>query len=166
MSKDQAKQNARMAARKLIAENRRAHFDFEIEDVYEAGIMLTGTEVKSLRLGRANIAESYASWENGGIWLINSYIPEYGPASRFNHEPRRHRKLLLRAREINKLVGAIEREGRTIVPIKLYFANNGLAKLELALAKGKKAHDKRETTKDREWKVQQGRLLRQNTYKD
>ena len=166
MSKEQAKQNARMAARKLIAENRRARFDFEIEDTLEAGIILTGTEVKSLRMGRANIAESYASAEKGGIWLINSYIAEYGPASRFNHEPRRHRKLLLKTREINKLIGAIEREGRTLVPLKLYFSDKGLAKLELALAKGKKAHDKRDATKDREWKVQQGRLLRRDTYKD
>jgi SsrA-binding protein len=166
MSIDQKKQNARIAARKLIAENRRARFDFEIEDTYEAGIMLTGTEVKSLRLGRANIAESYASWENGGIYLINAYIPEYGPASQFNHAPKRARKLLLRTREINRLVGAIEREGRTLVPLKMYFSDKGLAKLEIALAKGKKAHDKRDATKDREWKVEQGRLLRHNAYKD
>jgi len=166
MSADQKKQNARMAARKLIAENRRARFDFEVEDTYEAGIMLTGTEVKSLRLGRANIAESYASYENGGIYLINSFIPEYAPASQFNHAPRRARKLLLRAKEINKLVGAIEREGRTLVPLKLYFSDKGLAKIELALAKGKKAHDKRDATKDRDWKKEQGRLLRNKEYKE
>lgn len=159
------KQKAREAAKKLIAENRRARFDFEIEDVFEAGIVLKGTEVKSLRAGRANIAESYASNENGGIWLINSYIPEYGPASRFNHEPRRPRKLLLKGREINRLVGAIEREGRTLVPTKLYFSH-GLAKLEIALTKGKKAHDKRDSTADREWKVKQGRLMRDKNYKD
>lgn len=166
MSNEQVKQNARMAARKLIAENRRARFEFAIEDTYEAGIMLTGTEVKSLRMGRANIAESYASAENGGIWLINSYIPEYGPASRFNHAPKRPRKLLLRQKEINKLIGAIEREGRTLVPLKMYFNDKGLAKVEIALAKGKKAHDKRDATKDREWKVEQGRLLRKNIYND
>nr|WP_240007769.1 SsrA-binding protein SmpB [Pseudaquidulcibacter saccharophilus] len=153
-----------MAARKHIAENRRARFDYLIEDTFEAGIVLTGTEVKSLRMGKANIAESYASAENGGIWLINSYIAEYGPASRFNHEPKRHRKLLLKTKEINKLVGAIEREGRTLVPLKMYFNEKGLAKLELALARGKKSHDKREATKDREWKVEQGRLLRKDIY--
>lgn len=166
MSSDQKKINARMAARKLIAENRRARFDFLIEDTFEAGIVLSGTEVKSLRMGKANIAESYASAENGGIWLINSYIAEYGPASRFNHEPKRHRKLLLKTKEINKLIGAIEREGRTLVPLKMYFNDKGLAKLELALARGKKSHDKREATKDREWKVEQGRLLRKDVYKD
>jgi SsrA-binding protein len=146
--------------RKLIADNKRARFDYFIEDVYEAGLVLSGTEVKSLRAGRANIAESYASPEAGEVWLINSYIPEYGPASRFNHEPRRKRKLLLRQREINKLFAAVDREGRTVVPLKLYFNDRGMVKLELALAKGKKAHDKRDTTKEREWKREQGRLLR------
>jgi len=146
--------------RKLIAENKRARFDYYIEDTYEAGLVLTGTEVKSLRLGRANIAESYASPEHGEVWLINSYVPEYGPASRFNHEPRRKRKLLLREREINKLFAAVDREGRTVVPLKLYFNERGMVKLELALAKGKKDHDKRDSTKVREWKREQGRLLR------
>ncbi|GBF58813.1 SsrA-binding protein [Candidatus Phycosocius bacilliformis] len=146
--------------RKLIADNKRARFDYFIEDVYEAGLVLSGTEVKSLRAGRANIAESYASPEAGEVWLINSYIPEYGPASRFNHEPRRKRKLLLRQREINKLFAAVDREGRTVVPLKLYFNDRGMVKLELALAKGKKAHDKRDTTKEREWKREQGRLMR------
>lgn len=162
MSKEQIKENARQAAKKLIAENRRARFDYSVEDTYEAGIMLTGTEVKSLRAGKANIAESYASAENGGIWLINANIPEYGPASRFNHVPTRPRKLLLRAKEINKLTAAIERQGRTLVPLKLYFNDRGLAKLLIALASGKKSHDKRDATKDREWKVEQGRLLRNN----
>jgi SsrA-binding protein len=146
--------------RKLVAENRRARFDYAVEDVFEAGLVLTGTEVKALRMGRANIAESYASPEDGGLWLINSYIPEYGPASRFNHEPRRKRKLLMKLRELNKLFGAVEREGRTIVPLKLYFNERGRAKLEIALAKGKKAHDKRDTAKDRDWKREQGRLMR------
>jgi SsrA-binding protein len=146
--------------RKLIADNKRARFDYLIEDVYEAGLVLSGTEVKSLRLGRANIAESYASPENGEVWLINAYIPEYGPASRFNHEPRRKRKLLLKEREINKLFGAVDRDGRTVVPLKLFFNERGMVKLEIALAKGKKAHDKRDSTKEREWKVEQGRLMR------
>lgn len=147
--------------RKLIADNKRARFDYFIEDTYDAGLVLTGTEVKSLRLGRANIAESYASPENGEVWLINSYIPEYGPASRFNHEPRRKRKLLLKEREINKLFGAVDRDGRTVVPLKLFFNERGMVKLEIALAKGKKDHDKRDTTKEREWKREQGRLMRE-----
>jgi SsrA-binding protein len=146
--------------RKLIAENRRARFDYLIEDTIEAGIQLVGTEVKSLRSGRANIAESYASTENGELWLINATIPEYPPAGQFNHEPRRPRKLLVRAKELKRLAGAVEREGRTLAPLKLYFNNRGIAKLEIALAKGKKAHDKRAATKDREWKRQQSRLLR------
>lgn len=136
--------------RKLIAENRRARFDYLIEDTLEAGIQLVGTEVKSLRNGRANIAESYASPENSELWLINATIPEYPPAGQFNHEPRRPRKLLVRSRELKRLMGAVEREGRTLVPLKLYFNPRGIAKLELALAKGKKAHDKRETIKRRE----------------
>jgi len=145
---------------KTIAENRRARFDYAIEDTLEVGIMLVGTEVKSLRGGRANIAESYASTEKGELWLINATIPEYPPAGQFNHEPRRMRKLLVRARELKKLSVAVEREGRTLAPLKLYFNDRGIAKLTLALAKGKKAHDKREATKDREWKRQQGRLMR------
>jgi SsrA-binding protein len=147
--------------RKLIAENRRARFDYLIEDTLEAGIQLVGSEVKSLRAGRANIAESYASPERGELWLINSYIPEYPPAGQFNHEPRRPRKLLVRSRELKRLIGAVEREGRTLAPLKLYFNERGVAKLELALAKGKKAHDKRAATKDRDWKRQQARLLRE-----
>lgn len=145
---------------KLIAENRRARFDYAIEDTLEAGIQLVGTEVKSLRSGRANIAESYATAEQGELWLVNATIPEYPPAGQFNHEPRRRRKLLVRGRELKKLVGAVEREGRTLAPLKLYFNDRGIAKLQLALATGKKAHDKRAATKDREWKRQQGRLLR------
>ncbi len=146
--------------RKLIAENRRARFDYMIEDTLEAGLQLLGTEVKSLRSGRANIAESYAGVQGGELWLINATIPVYQPAGQFNHEPRRPRKLLVRAREMKKLMGAVEREGRTLTPLKLYFNDRGIAKLELALGKGKKAHDKRAATKDREWKRQQGRLLR------
>jgi SsrA-binding protein len=145
---------------KLIAENRRARFDYFLESTFEAGLMLVGSEVKSLREGRANIAESYASTEGDEIVLINAYIPEYGAANRFNHEPRRARKLLLHRREIDKLLGAIRREGRTLIPTKLYFNDKGLVKLELALAKGKKNHDKREATAERDWKRQQARLMR------
>ena len=122
------------------------------------GSFLTGTEVKALREGRANIAESYASPEAGGIWLINAHIPEYGPANRFNHEPRRRRKLLLHTREINKLIGSVQREGRTLVPLKLYFNDRGIAKLALGLAVGKKLHDKRATQKDRDWGREKARL--------
>ena len=145
---------------KLIAENRRARFDYFIENTYEAGLSLTGTEVKSLRTGRANIAESYASAEGREIVLINANIPEYGPANRFNHEPRRPRKLLLHRKEIDRLLGAVQREGRTLVPLRLYFNDKGRVKLELALATGKKAHDKRATIAERDWKREQGRLMR------
>jgi SsrA-binding protein len=145
---------------KLVAEHRRARFDYLIEETFEAGIMLTGTEVKALRAGRANIAESYASAERGELFLINSYIPVYEPAAQFNHDPRRPRKLLVKKRELNKLKGAVERDGRTIVPLKIYFNDRGRAKIEIALARGKKAHDKREASKDRDWKRQQARLMK------
>ena len=149
-----------MSVAKLVADNRRARFDYFIEDVIEAGISLTGTEVKSLRNGRANIAESYASVEGREIVLVNANIPEYGPANRFNHEPRRPRKLLLHRKQIDKLIGAVQREGRTLAPLRLYFNDKGRVKLELALATGKKAHDKRATIAERDWKREQGRLLR------
>ena len=145
---------------KLIAENRRARYDYFVEDRIEAGIMLTGSEVKSLRNGRANIAESYASAEGREIVLINANIPEYGPANRFNHEPKRPRKLLLHRKEIDKLIGAVQRDGRTLAPLKLYFNDKGRVKLELALATGKKAHDKRAATAERDWKREQGRIMR------
>ena len=145
---------------KPIAENRRARFDYFIEDTFEAGIMLTGTEVKSLRTGRANIAESYASVEGREIVLINADIPPYGHANRFNHEPRRHRKLLLHRRQIDKLIGAVQREGRTLVPIKLYWNDKGLAKLEVGLAKGKKLHDKRDTAAELDWQRDKARLMK------
>src|SRR5471030_2967773 len=135
---------------KIVADNRKARFNYEIGEVIEAGIALTGTEVKSLRNGRATIAESYADARNGEIWLINANIPEYLQASRFNHAPKRARKLLLHKRQISKLIGAVEREGMTLVPLKLYFNEKGRAKVELALAKGKKLHDKRETEKKRD----------------
>jgi SsrA-binding protein len=145
---------------KTIAENRRARYDFFIEETLEAGIMLTGTEVKSLRVGRANIAESYAAVEHGEIVLVNADIPPYGQANRFNHEPRRPRKLLLHAKQIGKLIGAVQREGSTLIPMRLYFNEKGRAKLELALAKGKKLHDKREATAERDWQRDKARLLR------
>jgi SsrA-binding protein len=147
-------------AGKLIAENRRARFDYFLEETFEAGLALTGTEVKSLRVGKANIAESYASVEGDEIVWINADIPPYSGGNRFNHEPRRHRKLLLHRKEIERLIGAVNREGRTIIPTRLYWNDKGMAKLELAVAKGKKLHDKRETVADRDWKREQGRLLR------
>ncbi|MBB4305151.1 SsrA-binding protein [Rhodobium orientis] len=146
---------------KLVAENRKARFNYEIMETFEAGISLTGTEVKSLRLGKSNIAESYATEQNGEIFLINAHIPEYLQANRFNHEPRRLRRLLLHRKEINKLIGAIQREGMTLIPLKLYFNQRGIAKLLLGLAKGKKVHDKRETEKKRDWEREKGRLLRE-----
>jgi SsrA-binding protein len=145
---------------KLIAENRRARFDYFLDDKLEAGLILTGTEVKALREGRANIAESYVGVEGRDLALINAHIPEYGPANRFNHEPRRQRKLLLHRKQIDKLIGAAQRDGQTLVPTKLYFNDKGLVKLEVALATGKKAHDKRETEANRDWKREQGRLMR------
>jgi SsrA-binding protein len=147
--------------RKRIAENRKARFAFRIEDTYEAGIQLTGTEVKSLRAGQANIAESYASAEKGGLFLINAYIPEYQAAGNFfQHDPRRSRRLLLHKREIHKLSIAVDRQGMTIIPLELYFNGRGRAKLKLALAQGKKLHDKREDAAKRDWQRQKARLLR------
>ena len=145
---------------KPIAENRRARFDYVLEETFEAGIMLTGTEVKSLRVGRANIAESYAAVNGREIQLINADIPPYSHSNRFNHEPRRPRKLLLHRKQLDKLIAAVQREGRTIIPMKLYWNDKGLAKLELALAKGKKEHDKREATAERDWKRDKARLMR------
>ncbi|MFC4624121.1 SsrA-binding protein SmpB [Daeguia caeni] len=146
---------------KLIADNRKARFNYEILDTLEAGLVLTGTEVKSLRSNQANIAESYASFENGEFWLINSYIPEYTQGNRYNHDPRRLRKLLVSRREMSRLSQAVARDGMTIVPLKLYFNERGRAKLELALARGKKTHDKRETEKKRDWNREKARLLRE-----
>jgi SsrA-binding protein len=146
--------------RKVVAENRKARFSYFIEDTLEAGIILGGSEVKSLRAGKANIADSYATEEGGEIYLINAYIPEYLQANRLNHETRRPRKLLLHKKEANKLMGAVYREGMTLIPLRIYFNDRGRAKLELALARGKKLHDKRETEKSRDWDRQKGRLLR------
>ena len=146
--------------RKIVADNRRARFNYEIGEIFEAGIMLTGTEVKSLRLGKATIAESYADTRGREIWLVNANIPEYLQAGRFNHLPKRPRRLLLHKRQINKLAGAVEREGMTLVPLKLYFNAQGRAKIEIALGKGKKMHDKRDTLKKRSWDRERGRLMR------
>ncbi len=146
--------------RKIVSENRRARHDYYIEDVVEAGLVLTGTEVKALRERRATIAEAYASPENGGIWLLNANIPEYSAGNRENHLPKRPRKLLLRAREIARLSQAVERKGYTLAPLRLYFNERGIAKIEIGLALGKKGHDKRETIKERDWSRQKQRLLR------
>ncbi|MFA5965415.1 MAG: SsrA-binding protein SmpB [Sphingomonas sp.] len=145
---------------KIVAENRRAKFDYFIDTVFEAGIALTGTEVKSLRFGEGSIAESYAEVKNGQVWLINSNLPEFSHGNRYNHEPKRPRKLLLHEREINKMHGAVARQGMTLVPLSIYFNARGRAKVELALAKGKKDHDKRDTIRARDWKREQGRLMR------
>src|SRR5882757_8057907 len=145
---------------RVVAHNRKARFNYEIGETVEAGIALTGTEVKSLRSGKATIAESYADSRGGEIWLVNSNIPEYLQGGRFNHAPKRVRKLLLHRNQIHKLMGAVEREGMTLIPLKLYFNDKGRAKVELALAKGKKLHDKRETEKKRDWAREKGRLMR------
>jgi SsrA-binding protein len=146
---------------KIAADNRRARFDYEIGSTFEAGLALTGTEVKSLRTGKASIAESYVSVDRSGeVFLINANIPEYLQANRFNHEPKRSRKLLLKLREIARMAQAVEREGMTIVPLKVYFNDRGRAKVEIAIARGKKLHDKRETEKQRDWNKEKGRLLR------
>ncbi len=145
---------------KIVADNRRAKFDYAIDTVYEAGIALTGTEVKSLRFGDGSIGDSYAEVKDGQVWLINSHIPEFSHGNRHNHEPKRPRKLLLSGREINKMYAGVARQGMTLVPLSVYFNGRGRAKVELALARGKKDHDKRDTIKDRDWKREQGRLLR------
>jgi len=149
------------SGRKIVADNRKARFNYQIGETFEAGIQLAGTEVKSLRNSRATISESYVSPERGEIWLVNATIPIYLQANRFNHDPKRPRKLLLNKREIGKLMGAVERQGMTIVPLKLYFNERGRAKVEIALAQGKKLHDKRETEKKRDWAREKGRLMRE-----
>jgi SsrA-binding protein len=148
------------APQRNAAVNRRARFNYEIGQTFEAGIQLTGTEIKSLREGKSNIADSFAGDKDGELYLYNAYIPEYLQANRFNHQPTRPRKLLLHKREINRLMGAVQRDGMTIVPLKIYFNDRGRAKVEIALARGKKLHDKRETSKQRDWDREKGRLLR------
>ena len=145
---------------KIVAENRRARYEYAIDEVHEAGIALTGTEVKSLRFGEGSIAESYAEVTAEEVWLINANIPEFTHGNRHNHEPKRPRKLLLRGREIAKLHGAVARQGMTLIPLQIYFNERGRAKVELALAKGRKLHDKREHEKEKDWKREQGRLMR------
>src|SRR6185312_10186837 len=144
----------------LVAENRRSRYDYEIGETMEAGIVLTGTEVKSLRLGKAQITESYASPERGELWLINAHIPEYLQANRFNHEEKRPRKLLVSKKELARLSEGVESAGNTIVPLKLYFNERGKAKLLIGLAKGKKSFDKRETEKNRDWNREKARLMK------
>ena len=142
-----------------VAENRRARFDYQIDDTLEAGLILKGSEVKSLRTGRASIAEAYATEEKGRLVLVNANIPVY-PASRDNHEPKRIRELLVSRKQRDKLLGMIRREGMTLVPLALYFNDRGRAKIQLGMAKGRKKHDKREVQKDRDWSRQKNRLLR------
>ncbi|MFN3837537.1 MAG: SsrA-binding protein SmpB [Brevundimonas sp.] len=145
---------------KLLAENRRARFDYFLEDFVEAGIQLLGTEIKALRDGRANIAESYVSPEGRDLVLINADIPPYKQANRFNHEPRRPRRLLLHRKQIDRMIGAVQRDGQTIIPVRLYLNEAGKAKIEIAMAKGKKLHDKRQASADRDWQRDKARLMR------
>ncbi len=147
---------------KVVAENRKARFNYHIEETLEAGLALSGTEVKSLRFGEGSIAESYAEVRDGEVWLVNANIPEFSHGNRFNHEPKRPRKLLLHTREIDKLFGAVERKGMTLVPLSIYFNDRGIAKVDLGIARGKRKYDKRETQKKRDWDRQKARLLREN----
>lgn len=146
--------------RKIIADNRKARHAYSIESVLEAGLVLVGSEVKSLRTGKATIGESYAQAKDGELFLLNAYIPEYLKANRFNHEPRRPRKLLLRKNEARRLSASVQREGMTLVPLRLYFNPKGVAKVELGVARGKKLHDKRQTEKARDWQRARARLIR------
>lgn len=145
---------------KIVAENRKARHEYSFEDELEAGIQLTGTEVKSLRFGKGNIADSYAEIRSGEAWLINAHIPEFSHGNRYNHEPRRPRKLLLHQREISRLGGLVQRKGMTLVPTKLYFNARGRVKVEIVVAKGKQLHDKRQDMKDRDWSRQKARLMK------
>ena len=149
-----------MPEKKSVSVNRKARFEYSIEDVMEAGIVLVGTEVKSLRMGRANIADSYASHKQGEIWLWNAHIPEYTHGNRNNHEPNRGRKLLLNARQIKKLIGELKVRGTTLIPLELYFNNRGFAKVAIAVARGKTKYEKRDVIKSRDWKREQGRLMK------
>jgi SsrA-binding protein len=146
--------------RKVVADNRKARYAYAIESTIEAGLQLMGSEVKSLRSGKANIGESYAHAKDGEIFLVNAYIPEYTMANRFNHEPRRARKLLVRKGEAKRLAIAVQREGMTLIPLRVYFTPKGIAKCELGVARGKKLHDKRETEKQRDWQRDKARLMR------
>jgi len=152
---------SKSSGQQMIVANRKARHDYLIEDVFEAGIMLVGTEVKALREGKASLNDAYAGEKGGELWLFNSYISEYKAGNRNNHETRRPRKLLMHAREISKLIGANQRDGMTIVPLSMYFNDRGLAKVELATARGKKLHDKRQSDKDRTWKLDKARIMRE-----
>ena len=161
MAKKKEKKSGLISTNATVVDNKKARFDYALGDIVEAGIMLVGTEVKSLRMGQANIKEAYVGPKSGEIWLFNANIPEYQQASQhLQHDPKRPRKLLLHKREVDKLLGAVTREGYTIMPMKLYFNERGIAKLTIALAKGKQAHDKRETKKKRDWDKQKGRIMR------
>jgi len=156
------KKKGLISVNQTVADNRRVRFDYALEDKFEAGLMLAGTEVKSLRHGQCSLNEAYVGPKDGEIWIFNANIPEYQQASeQLQHEPQRARRLLLHKREIGKLLGAVQREGYTIVPVRLYFNGRGLAKLEIALAKGKKMHDKRETSKSRDWARQKQRIMKE-----
>ncbi len=151
------------APSRIAADNRKARHLFFIEEEYEAGIVLTGTEIKSLRGGEANIKDSYAEEKNGELWLVNAHIPEFSHGNRFNHQPRRPRKLLMHRREINRLGGSVQRGGMTLVPLRIYFNDKGRAKIMIGLGKGKKLHDKRETEKQRDWSRQKARLMKDHS---
>lgn len=160
-SKSGGRKHRQEPGRRIVADNRRARFDYDLLETFEAGLQLFGTEVKSLRDGKASLGESYISVERGELFLINAHIPEYDQANRFNHEPKRHRKLLMHRKQIGRLAGALQRQGMTIVPLKLYFNDRGIAKLEIALAKGRKLHDKREAKKAQSWEREKSRVLRE-----
>jgi SsrA-binding protein len=146
--------------RRVVADNRKARYAYAIDSTFEAGLVLMGSEVKALRTGKATIGESYAQAKDGEIFLINAYIPEYTMANRFNHEPRRPRKVLVRKTEARRLAAAVQREGMTLIPLRVYFTARGIAKIELGIAKGKKLHDKRQSEKARDWARDKARLLR------
>ena len=152
-----------LAAGRIAAQNRKARHNYFIDETVEAGLVLTGTEVKSLREGRANIGEAYAKTQDGELFLVNAHISEYSGGNRLNHEPLRPRKLLLRKREIGRLAGAVQRKGVTLVPLEIYFNDRGLAKVRLGVARGKRQYDKRATAKERDWQRQKGRLLREHS---
>lgn len=162
MAKKTKSKSGMISTNQTVAENKRARFDYALEDTFEAGVALVGTEVKSLRLGQASINEAYVGPKEGEIVLFNAHIPEYQQAGKhLQHNPKRERKLLLHKREVNKLMGSVQREGYTIVPVRLYFNKNGMVKMEIALGKGKKEHDKRETIKQRDWNKQKSRIMRE-----
>lgn len=163
-NKKEKKKGGLISTDKVVADNKRANFDYAIEEKFEAGIMLVGTEVKSLRHGQCMLAESHVAQKDGALHLLNAHIPEYQQASQLmQHDPRRPRKLLLKKKEIDKLIGAVSREGYTIIPTRLYFDKKGLAKLQIGLAKGKKLHDKRETTKQRDWNRDKQRIMKNHS---